>query len=236
MDAAGRLLGAARRLADAYRRNTDVAAVLAAGSTGTGVADSWYLDLVVFWRRPPTDTEREAPIVACGGVLEDLAPFEEDEWAEGFVVDGFKVGTSQFLVSTMDRYLDRLVEEASPDDNAQILVAAVQSGTVLYGEPFVARWRERAASYPEALARAVVADALGWRGGWGSAAMLAERDDLVALVGLLDDATRAVLRALLALNRLYLPNPRLKWWRSLVQRLAIAPRDPRSSPGVRARA
>jgi predicted nucleotidyltransferase len=219
-----RLLAVAKRLADEYRKDPGVVAVLVAGSAGTGEADDMSdLDLVVLWSHAPSDDARRAPIEAVDGEIEDIAPFEEEEWAESFAVGDVHVGTSMFLADTLERYLDELLLRADPTDNAQILVAALQEAIVLHGEELVAAWRERAATYPEALARAVAAQSLQWQGGWGSAVAFAARRDLVPLGSVVDPAIRALLRLLLALNRRYLSHPRFKRWRILVRRLRIAP-------------
>lgn len=215
--AGARLLAVADRLAAEYQKDAGVVAVLVAGSAGSGEADEMSdLDLVVLWRDPPSDPARRAPIEGVDGDLEDIDEFEEDEWAESFTVGDVHVGTSMFLTETVDQYLDALLLRAEPTDNAQILVAAIQHGRVLIGQEPVAAWRARAASYPDALARAVVAQALAWQGGWGSAAAFAARKDLVALGSVVDPAVRALLRLLLALNRRYLSHPRFKRWRTAV--------------------
>ena len=219
-----RLLAVAERLADEYRKDAGVVAVLVAGSAGSGEADEMSdLDLVVLWRHAPSDDARRAPIEAVDGEIEDIAPFEEEEWAESFAVGDVHVGTSMFLADTVDQYLDALLLRADPTDNAQILVAAVQHALVLHGEALVADWRERAATYPEALARAVAAESLQWQGGWGSAVAFAARGDLISLGSVVDPAIRALLRLLLALNRRYLAHPRFKRWRTLVRGLGISP-------------
>jgi predicted nucleotidyltransferase len=206
-----RLLAVAERLADEYWKDAGVVAVLVAGSAGSGEADEMSdLDLVVLWRHAPSDDARRAPIEAVDGEIEDIAPFEEEEWAESFAVGDVHVGTSMFLAETVEHYLDQLLLRADPTDNAQILVAAVQHALVLHGEELVADWRERAATYPEALARAVAVQSLQWQGGWGSAVAFAARGDLVALGSVVDPAIRALLRLLLALNRIYLAHPRFK--------------------------
>jgi len=219
-------LAIARRIAPFYARNPKVAAVLVAGSVGAGHADAYSdLELDVFWSAPPTDDERRAPVEASGGAVKTLHPFEEDEWAEELLIDGLKVDTSMFLVETIDRYLADAVERLSTARDPQFLIAAIQHSTVLHGEAIVRRWREKAATYPDDLARKVVAEALAGPPRWYYAPLLAERDDLVFLYELIAAVVRRLLGVLLGLNRMYLPHPNFKWMDHLIGGMALAPPD-----------
>ena len=216
----------ARRIAPAYLRNPYVAAVLVAGSVGRGIADERSdLELDVFWSVPPSEDERRAPIDACGGAVRAFHAFEDDEWAETFEVAGVKVDTSMFLAATLDRYLAEVVDRASTDPGRHVLIAAVQDGVPLHGHELVARWRARAASYPDRLACAMVAHHLDRLSRWPYAQLLAARDDAVMLNDLLGEASRTVLGLLLALNRRYLPHPGFKWLNHIAAGMTLAPPD-----------
>lgn len=219
------LLPLARRVADEYVRSEKVVALLAVGSTAGGYADAFSdLDLVVFWRSAPSDDERLRPIGALGAEIDALHPFEEDEWAEEFELRGVRIGTSMFVADLMDHYLEEVVGLAKPDDNAEILIAAVQGGRSLHGHELIERWRATAADYPGRLVDAIFERHFGSQGGWGNAPMLAQRGDLVALYAVVDDVVRAMLRMLLALNRRYLSNPSFKWLDRSVSDLERAPK------------
>ena len=57
----------ARRVAPAYAANPHVVAVIVSGSTGRGHADRYSdIEVGVFWRRPPTDADRQAPLIQSG--------------------------------------------------------------------------------------------------------------------------------------------------------------------------
>lgn len=59
--------------------------------------------------------------------------------------------------------------------------------------------------------------------GWSARDALASRGDRIAVHGLLVRIGRAVLDAVLALNRVYLPHRMLKWERHLTADLDLAP-------------
>ncbi len=102
----------------------------------------------MFWTAAPTEDERRALIAACDGEILHVHPFEEDEWAETFFIEGIKVDTSQFLVETMDRYLADTIERADKTIEPQLLIAAIQHSQPLHGAELVERWRARAANTP----------------------------------------------------------------------------------------
>jgi hypothetical protein len=225
-EATARRLEIARRVASFYAANPKVAVVLVAGSVGAGNADRYSdLELDIFWSAPPTDEERCAPVEAAGGTVKTLFPFEDDEWAEELLIDGLKADTSMFLVETLDRWLAEVVEGISTEESPQYLIAAVQHSVPLHGEAIVRRWREKAASYPDALARAMVARHLRPSARWYYAEMLAERGDLVFLHEIIAPVVATLLRALHGLNRRYVAHPNLKWMDRIAAELTIAPAD-----------
>jgi hypothetical protein len=59
--------------------------------------------------------------------------------------------------------------------------------------------------------------------GWPAREALANRDDGLALRDLLTRTGHAAVRAILALNRVYLPHRQLKWQRHLTSGLSLAP-------------
>lgn len=100
-----RRTSSANRIAAAYAANPNVCAVLLAGSVARGTADAFSdIEIDIYWNQAPNDHERLAPIATLG-----LAPLyieaDEHEWADGFVLGGIKVDTSQFRVSTIDRWI-----------------------------------------------------------------------------------------------------------------------------------
>src|SRR3954468_16020241 len=96
-------------VAPAYAANPKVAGVLLAGSVARGLADQFSdIEIDIYWHTPPTDADRSAPIDRAGwqSVYRHV---DANEWADGFLIEGVKVDTSQFLVSTLDRWLDAVM-------------------------------------------------------------------------------------------------------------------------------
>jgi hypothetical protein len=214
----------AERIGKGYAATPKARVVMVAGSTGRGTADRYSdLEIDVYWSEPPTDDERRAAATSAGGTLIDLAPYEEDEWAEEIAWGGFHIGTSTFLVSTMERYLSAVLDRYSIDPLAQVRLSSLLNARTLVGEDLVAGWRARASAYPMELAHAMLRANLVFEGFGYAEDMLAERDDLIALYDVIGRVERQVLGALLGLNRIYLPNPSFKRMDELIAGLALAP-------------
>jgi len=60
-------MAVARRAAEAYAGNRNLAALAVAGSVGAGIADRFPdLELDCYWVRPPTDADRAGPRPRAG--------------------------------------------------------------------------------------------------------------------------------------------------------------------------
>jgi hypothetical protein len=217
-----------RRLAEivapAYAANPKVAGVLLAGSVARGIADQFSdIEIDVYWHTPPNDEDRTAPIErADWGVV--YRHVDENEWADGILIEGVKVDTSQFLVSTIERYLDDALVRAEIEPEYQVRITAIQHGYALHGADLIERWRARAASYPEALTLAMLAEYCAFRPRY-LLEMLAARDDVLLLHQDLVAAEQQILSVLMGLNRVYAPHPFHKWLDWEIGQLAIAPPD-----------
>jgi len=237
-----------RTVAQAYIQDKNVAAVALGGSVGRGWADAHSdIELFVFWQEPPSNDARSAAVARAGGTIDilwtsppadteyhalieradgcvgQLWPYEDDEWSEHFYVNCVNIGVSGFLVATIDRYLIDLIERYDPAEGKQIIVAAVQHGVPIYGLELVQHWQAQASSYPVGLAQAVIVEQLELDEQWSAVDMLAERDERLILYTLFARMTQRIVRILLALNGMYLPDPRLKWLDRLVAQMEIKP-------------
>jgi hypothetical protein len=213
-----------RRICLAYAANPKARVVQVSGSTGRGTADPYSdLEIDVYWSEPPTDGERRAAVAAAGGALLELYPYEEDEWAEEIDFGGFHVGTSTFLVSTMERYLDEVLAGFSTAELPQMRLEALLNARTVSGEDLAAPWRARAAAYPDGLVAAMLHANLRFDGFGYAEDLLAARDDLLLLYDVFVRVERQVLGALLGLNRLYPPSPGFKRMDELIARMTILP-------------
>jgi hypothetical protein len=239
-----------RKVAKAYAQEPKCAAVALGGSVARRWADRHSdVELFVFWAEPPSDDERLSAVTRSGGSIDifwakppsgaeyrqifertggeisQLWPYEDDEWSEHYYVHGVNIGISGFLTSTMDRYLADVLVGHDTDDRKQINIAAVQNGIPLYGVSILRAWQANADAFPDQLIRAIVAQQLEFRAPWDECEMLAERGEWLLLNELLCQMERQLLRVLLGLNRMYLPEPRLKWTGHLIELMRLKPAD-----------
>jgi hypothetical protein len=220
-------LALARKLGAGYAANPKAAVVMAAGSTGRGTADRYSdLELDVYWNEPPTAEERRHAALT-GGADEVFAhPYEEDEWAEDIRVGDFHVGTSTFLVRTMEQYIAEVETTQDGAPLAQMRLHSVLHAQTLFGdEALVASWRERAAAYPAHLRGVMLRQNLGFEGFGAAEDAMAARDDVVLLYDTVTHVERQVLGALLGLNQIYLPNPGFKHVAEIIDEMAVKPPD-----------
>jgi hypothetical protein len=221
-------LAVAERVAAASAGNPALAALTVAGSVGAGLADQFSdLEIDCYWTRPPADPERLAPVEALGGQLEALWDYDADdaEWSEDYRVGELDITISNFLASTVDQFLDDVLLEASTDPVRHMRLAAVQRSRPLLGAYLVESWRARAAQFPGRLVAALVEEALALEvlSGWAAREALLSRGDDLAVTALRSRTGQAVVKAVLALNHVYLPHRQLKWQRQLTAGLALAP-------------
>lgn len=231
-----------------YINHPNMAAVAIGGSVARGWADRHSdIELFVFWEEPPTKEDRRIVVTDAGGSVDvdwsnppaeeeyreiftrtvgrfgQIWPYEDDEWSEHFYVQGVNIGVSGFLVATVEGYLDDLLHRYDTDDHKQILIAAIQHAVPLSGDEQIAVWQERAALFPDELSHAIISEHMHVPDAWFDAGKIADRDEWLTYYDLVCTMERTLLRVLLGLNRLYLPEPRLKWTENLIADMRIKP-------------
>jgi hypothetical protein len=195
-----------------------------AGSVGRGCADRYSdIEIDVYYAEPPTREVRIAAVENCGGAVA-LLDEDEDEWEEQMLFDGFYVGSSTFLVSTMERYLTTVVDKCEIDPVAQVRLYSLLHAVPVKGMELIERWRAKAAFYPVGLTGAMLKEHLQFRGFWYAEDVLVARDDLLLLYDIFVQVERQIIAALLGLNRIYLPTPtNLKWMDETIAAMALKP-------------
>ncbi|HEY1345822.1 MAG TPA: hypothetical protein VGF54_12595 [Streptosporangiaceae bacterium] len=221
-------MAVAGRAARAYAGNGKLAALAVAGSVGAGLADRFSdLELDCYWSSPPGDADRTGPIGALGGQLTGFWEYDpgDQEWSEDYLLGGLGVTVSNFLTGTVERFLDDVVLNADTSPVKHMRLAALQRSRPLLGAELIRSWRARAATFPGELAAALVQEVLDPEAltGWAARDALASRGDDLAAQDLLARAGQAVVRAVLAVNRVYLPHRQIKWQHHLITGLEVVP-------------
>jgi hypothetical protein len=170
----------AQRAAGVYAGNRNLAAVAVAGSVGAGTADRFSdLELDCCRVRPPADADRLAPVRALDGELTVLWDYDQDEqeWSEDYLVGQLGITVSNFLVSSVEQFLDDVLVRASTDPVRHMRLAALQRCRPLAGTELMASWRARAGTFPRELVSALVEQALAPEvlTGWSARDALSQR-------------------------------------------------------------
>ena len=93
------------------------------------------------------------------------------------------------------------------------------------GAALVQGWQARIADYPRELAVALVEEHLGPDDAWWNIDVWVERGAHLPLIQTLHHMQIKMLQVLLALNWIYLPDPRFKWTDRLIEQMTIRPED-----------
>ncbi len=243
----------AEKIGHVYAQNGKVAAVILGGSTARGHADRYSdIELGVFWQTPPADEDRRAAIDRTGADLVRLYPYDpsEEVWADDLMAgrtdpslerSGALVEVVHYTTDFIDRTLRAVVENFDPHLAKQNLVSGIVDGIPLAGGELAEKWKVRAGTYPDGLARAMVERHGVIDHFWRWRMFLERGQNLMLLYQMYSQVEQQVLKMLLGLNHVYYFG--FKWPDILARRLALAPdhlearlREPfQSSPEAGAR-
>ena len=149
-------------IADQWRVEPNVGAVLCSGSTGRGQADRWSdLEMMVVWSVPPATTARQRVGMALGGEDPRLFSYDADGrswfdewWWCGPPGRGLLVETTHVTEASARLLLDQLLEVPNPQPMLLTFASALAYGVPLVGSADALT--ERVRNYPRAVAVEVV--------------------------------------------------------------------------------
>ena len=212
-----------------------VDAVVVLGGVARGWADDYSdIDLVVYWREPPTETERRTVIGAVGGTVgqfDDTFASEPDPtlryWWEDYYLagdqrTGLKIDVGHHLRWDMDAIIKAVTQQHEMHPLKHEILYSIKRVQVLYGELLIQRWKTEAGRCPETLACQIVEDCLRLPPLWGAEASVV-RDDWLSYTRIIAQISERLLRALVALNRGYYPGSKRQ--QHLLDELNIKPQD-----------
>lgn len=214
----------AERIAKLYAENPNVDAVLLGGSVSRGWQDAYSdIELLVFWKQAPKDEERKQPILESHGMIIDFHPLEEEEWSETYITQGIKLEISNFLTTSIHRFLNDTLRSFDTDPETQCITAAIDHGRALSGEDTIAEMKKQTATYPDGLISAMINANISFGSRWTNRAALLHRKDWLMLYRVMADVQTRIMSLLFALNREYVIHPGFKWQRKSIDEMAIKP-------------
>ncbi|WP_081986946.1 DUF4037 domain-containing protein [Planococcus sp. CAU13] len=220
------LYGMAERAALFYAENPEVEAVLLGGSVSRGWQDRYSdIELLVFWKLPPSDEDRMKPIEKLEGTILDFHPHEDEEWSETYTAQGIKLEISNFLTATIRDFIYKTVQLFDTNPDTQCIAAAIRHGRALSGESVIAEMKQQLETYPDELRRAMIKANLDLGSRWHNREALLFRKDWLMLYKLLADVETKIMSLLFGLNRQYVIHPGFKWQRNSLASMPMKPEN-----------
>lgn len=214
-------------MAEIYRQNPKVEAIILAGSVARELEDEHSdIELHILWSEPPEDEDRRAPINRIDGTILSYHPYEEEEWSETYLTkEGIKLEISNFLTETVEKVISDVVNQYDINYEKQCIVSSVHDGVSLYGEKKVNELKDRVAAYPEELAKRMISENLWLSNRWHNREALLKRKDWLMLYDVICEVQRNVFGVLFGLNKMYVHHPAFKWMPYNVERMTIKPEN-----------
>jgi hypothetical protein len=196
----------ARRMASIFARHPNVRAVMVTGSSAEGDADaSSDVDMTVYYDTLPPETEIQKTRREVGGSEYAMyfGSVDEGGLVESYWIDGVRHDFAHVAIDRWEKDMGEVLIEHKVDSPMQKALSGTLIGIPLYGDELIARWKERAAAYPDELAAEMVRTHLRFRPRWVLPQLAFDRDDFLFLSEELVAAVRNILGVLLGLNRVY---------------------------------
>ncbi|PFI22948.1 DUF4037 domain-containing protein [Bacillus cereus] len=214
-------------MAEIYRQNPKVEAIILAGSVARKLEDEHSdIELHILWSEPPEDEDRRAPINRIDGKILSYHPYEEEEWSETYLTkEGIKLEISNFLTETVEKVISDVVNQYDINYEKQCIVSSVHDGVSLYGEKKVNELKDRVAAYPEELAKRMISENLWLSNRWHNREALLKRKDWLMLYDVICEVQRNIFGVLFGMNRMYVHHPAFKWMPYNVEHMTIKPEN-----------
>lgn len=214
-------------MANIYRMNPKVEAILLAGSVALGWEDDFSdIELHIFWNEAPTERERMAPIQSVQGKILAFHPYEDNEWSESYVTkDGIKLEISNFLTVTINSFIQQVVVGFDTNTDKQCLLASIVDGEGIVGKKLIQEFKRKSSLYPSELSEKMIIENLELGSRWTNRRALLKRQDWLMFYTVLCDVQKRLMGVLFGLNSIYVHHPEFKWMSQKVKRLKVKPDD-----------
>ncbi len=221
------LLRLAERNAQPYSALPETRAILVTGSAAEGVSDFYSdLDIILYYDELPSE---EALQQACqqnqGENRRILGDRESGSLFESYKVHGVECQFGHGTVKGWEQDMAQVLEQLDVTSPIQKALSGMQEAIPLYGAPLIRQWQDKIASYPDALAEAMVKHFLSFFPVWGISHYFMARDATWWLQQILVEAEEHMLGVLAALNHLYFSSFQFKRMHRFVHQMHIMPAD-----------
>ncbi|KGX87114.1 DUF4037 domain-containing protein [Pontibacillus marinus] len=221
------LIQKSKDMAEIYRQNPKIEAIILAGSVSKNLQDQHSdIELHILWSASPEDEDRLGPIHLVGGSILGYHPYEEEEWSESYLTeDGIKLEISNFLSSTVERFISDVIDKYETDYDKQCIVASIYDGVSLYGEETVHELKSKVAEYPLELSKQMISKNLWLGNRWNNREALLNRKDWLMLYDVICDVQKKLFGVLFGMNHMYVHHPTFKWMEFNIEKMRIKPEN-----------
>lgn len=214
------------RAVEQYAHIPNVEAVMLAGSVSRNWQDEFSdIELHILWKQAPMVEERRQVIKQLGGQLVDFHPYEEEEWAETYVVGDVKLEISSFLTKTIQRIIEEVTQDFDISPDKQCIASAVQYGIALFGKTTVEQFKKTVEHYPLELQEKAISHYIDFGSRWNNRQALVHRKDWLMFYKVVASVQTNIMGLLFALNRQFIPHPAFKWQRKSLALMKLKPEN-----------
>lgn len=219
------LIELAKRIAAAHVVHTEPCAILLTGSAAAGLSDDYSdLDLIIYHERlPVADQLTSARATLQATNIQVSSEHEPDSTIEEYVLRGVECQIGHLTIATWERDMGSVLEDFEPATPVEKAIMGLMDGIALHGGNLIAKWQDRAASYPEELARATVEHHLRFFPLWYVGERWRTRDATTFYYQMLVEVSLNLLGVLAGLNRRYFSTFQFKRLHRFAGMLTIAP-------------
>jgi predicted nucleotidyltransferase len=217
-----------RKLADQAARaciiHAKPRAILLTGSVAEGRSDEHSdIDLITYFDELPASDQIQAVRQEIGSTEFRELGRDEDAFGEDYYFDGVQCQVLYTTIRAWEQEMNSVLEQFDTSTTAQKAMEGLLRGIPLHGAELIEQWRDRARSYPDGLARAMVQANLNFFPIWRVQDWVAARDMTLCVYETFVESSYRILGIVAGLNRLYFSAFRFKRQRQFIRQLQIAP-------------
>jgi hypothetical protein len=216
----------ADKVADACLAHAYPRAILLTGSVAEGKSDEHSdIDLITYFDELPSPDQIQAirQDMECTD-FQELGR-DEESFGEDYYFNGVQCQVLYTTIRGWEQEMNSVLEQFDTSTPIQKAIEGLLRGIPLYGAELIEKWKKRATSYPEGLAKAMVRANLNFFPIWKVQAWVAARDMTLCIYETLVESSYHILGILAGLNRLYFSPFRFKRQHQFISRLQIAPHN-----------
>ncbi len=221
------LIQLAEQITAPYTDLPTLRAAMITGSAAKGLADAYSdIDMTMYYEGELPDEETLAAIrTGLGGgerrwTIGDRA---EGGFAEAYGLHGIEVQIGHTLIEPWEETIATVQSAEEVDTPAQKALEGTLACKALYGDAYIDRWKAQIATFPPALAQAMVEQNLQFFAIWGLEPHFRTRDATIWYYEILVQTAQKLVGVLAGLNHLYYTTFQFKRQTRFIDEMAIKP-------------